>query len=100
MQNSTLDKVEYSKVSCNEDEGSYAQYASNFMRTVYTTEKTKESCSSIRNTFHYVAEKRVPYNLKIVAGVAFLFAVQYIISIKDSEGSILVSAHASTVYAL
>jgi hypothetical protein len=33
-------------------------------------------------------------------GVAFVSAVQYIISIKDSEGRMLVSAHASTVYAV
>jgi hypothetical protein len=36
-------------------------------------------------------------NLKIDAGVAFVSAVKYV-SINDSEGSILVSAHASTVY--
>jgi hypothetical protein len=34
------------------------------------------------------------------AGVAFVSAVKYIISVKDSEGSMPVSAHASTVYAL
>jgi hypothetical protein len=34
------------------------------------------------------------------AGVTFVSAVQCIISIKDSDGSILVSAHASTVYAV
>jgi hypothetical protein len=34
------------------------------------------------------------------AGVAFVSGVQYVISIKDSEGSMLVSAHASTVYAV
>jgi hypothetical protein len=34
------------------------------------------------------------------AGVAFVCAVKYIISIKDSEGSMLVSAHASTAYAV
>jgi hypothetical protein len=32
------------------------------------------------------------------AGVAFLSGVQYIMSIKDSEGSMLVGANASTVY--
>jgi hypothetical protein len=39
-------------------------------------------------------------NLKIDAGVAFVSDVQYVIFIKDSEGSMLVSAHASTVYAV
>jgi hypothetical protein len=41
-------------------------------------------------------------NLKIDndAGVAFVSAVQYITSIKYSEGSRLLSAHASTVYAV
>jgi hypothetical protein len=41
-------------------------------------------------------------NLKIDAdaGVAFVSGVQYIISIKHSEGSMLLSAHASTVSAV
>jgi hypothetical protein len=41
-------------------------------------------------------------NLKIDAdaGVAFVSAVQYIISVKDSELSMLVIAHASSVYAV
>jgi hypothetical protein len=41
-------------------------------------------------------------NLKIEtdAGVAFVTAIKYIISINDSEGTMLVSAHASTVYAV
>jgi hypothetical protein len=34
------------------------------------------------------------------AGVAFVSAVKYIISIKDSEDSMLVGAHESTVYAV
>jgi hypothetical protein len=34
------------------------------------------------------------------AGVAFVSAVQYIISVKESVGPILVCAHASTIYAV
>jgi hypothetical protein len=34
------------------------------------------------------------------AGVAFMSGVQYVILIKGNEGSILVSAHACTVYAV
>jgi hypothetical protein len=34
------------------------------------------------------------------AGIDFVSPVQYIIYIKDSEGSMLVSAHASAVYAV
>jgi hypothetical protein len=58
------------------------------------------------NTFHNVWSSEIHINLKIDAdaltdaGVAFVSAVQYIMSIKDSEGSILVSAYASTVYAV
>jgi hypothetical protein len=44
-------------------------------------------------------EKRNPYQFKIDAGIAFVSAVQDI-SIKDNEGNMLVSAHASTVYAV
>jgi hypothetical protein len=34
------------------------------------------------------------------AGVAYVSALKYVVSIKDSEGSMLVSAHTSTVYAV
>jgi hypothetical protein len=34
------------------------------------------------------------------AGVAFVSVIKYITSIKDNEGSMLASAHASTVYAV
>jgi hypothetical protein len=77
------------------------QHTSKFERTICTTENRTESRSSITNAFHSVVEKRNLY-LKIGAdaGVAFVSAVQYIISIKDSEGSILVSTHAYTVNAV
>jgi hypothetical protein len=39
-------------------------------------------------------------NLKIDAGVAFVPGEQYIISIKDSDDSVLASAHASITYAM
>jgi hypothetical protein len=53
---------------------------------------------SVRKTVCAVyIELRMPWT---DAGVAFVSAVQYIISIKDSEGSMLVSEHASTVYAV
>jgi hypothetical protein len=39
-------------------------------------------------------------NLKIDAGAAVLSTIQYIISMKDSGSCILVSAYASTVYAV
>jgi len=39
-------------------------------------------------------------NLKIDTSVAFVPGAQHIISIKDSERSVLVSAHASTEYAV
>jgi hypothetical protein len=38
-------------------------------------------------------------NIETDAGVAFVSTVKYI-SIKDSEGSMLVCAHASTLYAV
>jgi hypothetical protein len=34
------------------------------------------------------------------AGVGFFSGVQYIISVKDSEGNMLGSAHASTTYGM
>jgi hypothetical protein len=39
-------------------------------------------------------------NLKIDAGVVFVSAVQYIISVKDEEAVFWLYAHASTVYAV
>jgi hypothetical protein len=50
--------------------------------------------------FRTLCRSQIHTNLKIDAdaGVAFVSGVQYIISMQDSEGSMLVSAHASTVY--
>jgi hypothetical protein len=70
------------------------------LRGEFVVGKTTESCGAISNTFHNVVEKRNPFNLKIDAGVAFVSAKKYIISIKNNEGTMLVSAHASTVYAM
>jgi hypothetical protein len=65
-----------------------------------------ESRTSITNTFQMLWRSEIHINLQIDADALnrrrrrFLSALQYIISIKDSEGSMLVSAHASTVYAV
>jgi hypothetical protein len=66
-----------------------------------------ESRSSITNTFHNVVENRNPYQYtnrrrrpEPTPASLFVSAVQYIISTKDGEGGMLVSAHASTVYAV
>jgi hypothetical protein len=55
-----------------------------------------------RTRFTTLWRSEIRINLKIDAdaGVALVSAVQYVISIKESEGSTLVSAHASTVYAV
>jgi hypothetical protein len=57
--------------------------------------------------FHNVVEKQNPRQSKKLTpktgsddGVAFVSGIQYIIFIKDSEGSMQVSAHASTVHAV
>jgi hypothetical protein len=56
----------------------------------------------LRKGFRTLSRSEIHTNLKLDtdAGVAFVYGVQCIISIKNSEGSILVSAHASTVYAV
>jgi MarR-like DNA-binding transcriptional regulator SgrR of sgrS sRNA len=65
-----------------------------------------DSRVSITNTFRNVVEKRNRYQCKIRRRhpkpmlASLLCPVQYIISMKDSEGSMLVSPHASTVYAV
>jgi hypothetical protein len=83
----------------------YAQYKSNVQKTIYTIENTTKSRSYITNTFHNVVEKRNPYQSKNQLRrpdptPASLLCTLYNISyVKDSDGSVLVSAHASTVYA-
>jgi hypothetical protein len=52
----------------------------------------------LRTRFTTLWRSEIHTNLTIDAGVAFVSAEQYIIPIKDSEGSILLTAHASTVY--
>jgi hypothetical protein len=42
----------------------YTQYTSNVEKTVFITENTTESRSSINNMFHNVVEKRNPYEFK------------------------------------
>jgi hypothetical protein len=60
----------------------------------------------LRTRFTTLWRSEIHNNLKIDAdaltdaGVAFVSDVQYIIAIKDSESSMLVSAHAPTVYAV
>jgi len=69
-------------------------------------ENITKSRSSITKMFHNVVQKRNPHKSKTTLttwtdpDVAFVSAVKHIISIKDSEGRMLASAHASTVYAV
>jgi hypothetical protein len=54
----------------------------------------------LRTRFTTLWTSEIHINLKIDAGVAFVSAVKCIVSIKGSDGSMLVSAHASTAYAV
>jgi hypothetical protein len=57
----------------------------------------------LRTRFTTIWRSEIHISLKIDTTpwtIAFVSGVQYIISIKDSEGSMLVSAYASTVYAV
>jgi hypothetical protein len=61
--------------------------------------KTKRNRAVLlRTRFKTLWRSEIHVNLKIDADVAFVSGVQYIISIKDSEGRILISAHASTIF--
>jgi hypothetical protein len=63
--------------------------------------KSKRNCAVLSQTrFKTLWRCQIHINLKIDAGVAFVSDVQYVVSIRDSEGSMLVSAHASTIYAV
>jgi hypothetical protein len=52
--------------------------------TICTTENTMESRSSITNMFQTLPRSEIYIDLEIDAGVAFVSALQYIISIKNS----------------
>jgi hypothetical protein len=58
----------------------------------------------LRTRFTTLWRSEIHINLKIVTDALnrrrrrFMSAVQYIISIEDSEGSMLVSAHTSTIH--
>jgi hypothetical protein len=72
--------------------------------TVCTTENTTESRSSYEHVSKCCGEAKSTSIQKSTptpwtdVGVAFVCTVKYIPSVKDSEGSTMVSAHASTVY--
>jgi len=70
--------------------------------TVSTTENTTESYNSITNTFHNIVDKRNPYKSKNLRWrpeptPSSLLCPPYNISVKENEGNMLVSLHASTV---
>jgi hypothetical protein len=74
-------------------------------RTLRTAESTTESRNAISHTLHNVVEKQYLYQSKnrrrrFEPTPVSIFCPAYSISIKDSEGSKLVSAQASTVYAV
>jgi hypothetical protein len=54
----------------------------------------------LRKGFTKLWRIEIHINLKIDAGVPFMSALQYIISVKDNEGNMLLCAHASTAYAM
>jgi hypothetical protein len=75
-------------------------------RTVCTAESTTESRSVISHTFHNDMEKQHPHKSKRrrrrhePTPASFFSGVQYIISVRESEGNMLGSAHASTTYGM
>jgi hypothetical protein len=83
----------------------YAQYTSKFERTVCTTANTTESRSAFSNMFHNDMDERDSYQCKSrrrrpEPTPATVFSPVYNISVKDSEGNVLGSAHASTAYGM
>jgi hypothetical protein len=82
-----------------------AKYISNFERAVYSRENIIQSRSSITNTFQNVVEKQNPYKSRnrrrsTKPTTASVSSPVYIISVKDSEGNMLRSAHASRTYGM
>jgi hypothetical protein len=65
--------------------------------------KTKRNRAVLLRTLFttlWTSEIHIILKIDADAGVAFVSAVQYILSIKDREGSMLVRAYASTIYAI
>jgi hypothetical protein len=86
----------------------WESYAQNHMRSIRRTTKRPSVLSKTQRNRAVILRTRIKtlwtseihINLKIDDGVAFVSVVQYIIPIKVSEGCVLVSAHASTLYAV
>jgi len=83
-----------------------AQYSSNFERTVRSGENTTESRSAIANKFHTDMENRKQYQYKsrrrrpISTPTSVSSPVYTISSVKESEGNMIGSAHASKTYGM
>jgi hypothetical protein len=73
---------------------------SKIVRTVCTTGNNTECNCYVMNLFQTLWRSEIRINLEVYtdASVAFVSGVQYIISMKDSEGSMLGSAPAFKVY--
>jgi hypothetical protein len=71
------------------------------LRGLSVLPKTKQNRAVLlRTRFKTLWRSEIHINLKTDTSVAFISGVNYTISTEDSEGSMLVSANASTVYAL
>jgi len=63
--------------------------------------KAQRNCAVLfRTRFTTIWRSEIRINLKVDASIGFFSGVQYIISVKDSEGNMLGSAHASTTYGM
>jgi hypothetical protein len=63
--------------------------------------KTQRNCAVLfRIRFKMIWRSEIHMNLKIDAGVGSFSVVQYNVSVKESEGNMLGSAHASTTYGM
>jgi precorrin-4 methylase len=74
-----------------------------FSKLLFLLPLSHQSCDVIFYAGEVVVKECMKNCLKVKCYIygdfAFLSTVKYIISIKDSKGSMLVSAHAFTVYA-
>jgi len=75
-----------------------AVYVKSWENRLYYGKHNRIAQFSYENVSRHCGEaKSIPI---YEAGVGFFCAVQYIISVKDSEGIMLGSAHASTTYGM
>jgi hypothetical protein len=99
LQNSTSDKVVYRKVHVTKMREDLCSICPKLRGRSVLLKTQRNPAVLFRTRFTTIWRSEIHIGLKVDAGVGF-FSVQYIMSVKDSEGNMLGSEHASTTYGM